>query len=140
MIAPQVGAELEPLTVASVSAAHMRTLAQVLADPNPIHLDPAAVTALGMGDRVVNQGPANLGYVLDMLAQALPGATVERVAVRFLGNVFAEDALVAGGRVAQSDGERLECEVWLDVVDGARALAGSATLALALSRAATHEP
>jgi acyl dehydratase len=113
----------------------MKTLAVVLADPNPIHLDPEAVKALGMGERVINQGPANVGYVLNMLAAAVPGAQITDIKVRFLSNVFAEDRLIAGGRVEQQEqgagGERvLRLSVWLDVDGGARALDGTATLVL----------
>ena len=50
----------------------MKTFAVALADPNPIHLDPEAVKAAGLGDRVINQGPAGLGYLLNMLHEAVP--------------------------------------------------------------------
>jgi acyl dehydratase len=127
-----VGTELGPRTVESVSAEHMKTLAVVLADPNPIHLDPEAVKALGMGDRVINQGPANFGYILDLLREAAPGAVIADLSVRLMSNVFAGDRIVAGGNVQSSetrDGQlRLSCTVWLDVDGAARALDGTATL------------
>jgi acyl dehydratase len=124
------GAELGPLVIESVRAERMKTLAIVLADPNPIHLDPAAVRALGMGDRVVNQGPANFAWVLDMLREAVPGAQISDLKVRLLANVFADDRVVAAGRVDAVDGGRLSCSVWLDVDGGSRALDGTATLIL----------
>jgi acyl dehydratase len=124
------GAELGPLVIESVRAERMRTLAVVLADPNPIHLDPGAVRALGMGDRVVNQGPANFAWVLDMLREAVPGAQISDLKVRLLANVFADDRVVAAGRVDAVDGGRLSCSVWLDVDGGSRALDGTATLIL----------
>jgi acyl dehydratase len=126
------GSELPPLAIESISAESMKTLAVLLADPNPIHLDPEVVKALGMGDRVVNQGPANFGYVLDMLRAAAPDAAIADLRVRLLANVFAEDRVVAAGRVdsvEDGDGERrLLCSVWLDVDGGSRALDGTATL------------
>jgi acyl dehydratase len=124
------GAELGPLVIESVRAERMKTLAIVLADPNPIHLDPAAVRALGLGDRVVNQGPANFAWVLDMLREAVPGAQISDLKVRLLANVFADDRVVAAGRVDAVDGGRLSCSVWLDVDGGSRALDGTATLIL----------
>lgn len=124
------GAELGPLVIESVSAERMKTLAVVLADPNPIHLDPEAVRALGMGDRVVNQGPANFAWVLDMLRAAVPGAEIRELRVRLLANVFAGDRVVAAGVVDAVDDRALSCSVWLDVDGGARAVDGTATLIL----------
>jgi acyl dehydratase len=124
------GAELGPLVIDPVSPENMKTLAVVLDDPNPIHLDPEAVRALGMGDRVVNQGPANFGYILDMLRAAAPGATIADLRVRFLANVFGGDRVLAAGRVDTVEGRRLACSVWLDVDGGARAVEGTATLIL----------
>jgi 3-hydroxybutyryl-CoA dehydratase len=124
------GAELGPLVVESVSTDAMKTLAVVLDDPNPIHLDAAAVKALGMGDRVINQGPANFAYVVDMLRAAVPGAAIRDFRVRLLANVFGGDRVIAGGRVESAVDGRLECRVWLDVDGGARAVDGTATLLL----------
>jgi 3-hydroxybutyryl-CoA dehydratase len=124
------GDELGPLVIESVSAENMKALAVVLADPNPIHLDPEAVRALGMGDRVVNQGPANFAWVLDMLREAVPDAEIRDLKVRLLANVFAEDRVVAAGRVEAVEDGRATCSVWLDVDGGARAVDGTATLIL----------
>jgi 3-hydroxybutyryl-CoA dehydratase len=116
--------------VESVSAERMRALAAVLGDPNPIHLDAAAVRALGLGDRQINQGPANLGYVINMLQAALPGAAFAGLRVRFLAPVFAGDRAVAGGRVEARAAGRVDAAVWLDVDGGPRAVEGTATLIL----------
>jgi 3-hydroxybutyryl-CoA dehydratase len=124
------GDELGPLVIESVSAENMKALAVVLADPNPIHLDPEAVRALGMGDRVVNQGPANFAWVLDMLREAVPDAEIRDLKVRLLANVFAGDRVVAAGRVEAVEDGRATCSVWLDVDGGARAVDGTATLIL----------
>ena len=72
------GQILKPLRIASISAADMQEWAQVLRDPNPIHLDPRAVAARGLGDRVINQGPANLAYIIAMLQAAFPGGGCSR--------------------------------------------------------------
>jgi 3-hydroxybutyryl-CoA dehydratase len=125
-----LGAELGPLVIESVSAERMKRLAIVLDDPNPIHLDPEATKALGMGDRVVNQGPANFAWVLDMLHAAAPGAQIVDLKIRLLANVFAEDRVTAAGRVDAVENGRATCSVWLDVDGGARAVDGTATLIL----------
>jgi 3-hydroxybutyryl-CoA dehydratase len=130
--ATAAGTALGPLVIEAVDAEAMKDLAVLLADPNPIHLDAAAARAAGLGDRPVNQGPANFGYVLTMLTRAIPGAVVRDLRVRLLANVFAGDRVVADGRIESTEqleaGERLACSVWLDVDGGRRALEGTATL------------
>jgi acyl dehydratase len=127
-MAPSVGDELAPWTIESVSPEHMKTMAAVLDDPNPIHTDPEVVKALGMGDRVINQGPTGVGYVLDMLRDAFPGATIDDIEVRFMANVLGGDRCVAAGTVTEVGDGTITCEVWLDVDGGRRAIAGPATL------------
>jgi acyl dehydratase len=129
------GDELEPLVVESVSTEAMKTVAALLHDPNPIHFDVEAVRALGMGERPVNQGPNNMGYLVAMLARAAGGRErIRRLQVRFLGNVFAGERVVARGRVESIEdrgGERVaEVEVWLERGEDDRVLAGTATIAL----------
>jgi 3-hydroxybutyryl-CoA dehydratase len=126
------GQLLKPLKIASVSAADMREWAQVLRDPNPIHLDPSAVAARGLGDRVINQGPANLAYVFTMIQAALPGARVRSFDIRYIDTVFAGDAVEAGARIVSVDawGTPVTCEVWLNVEGRGAALQGTAVLEL----------
>ncbi len=135
MTALRVGAPLGPRTVESVSAGAMRDVAALLEDPNPIHLDGEAARALGLGDRPVNQGPVNFGYVLDLLLAIAPGARVRALRVRLLANVLAGDRVIAGGRIESIDEEadghlRLGCAVWLDVEGRDRAVDGQAVVAV----------
>jgi acyl dehydratase len=127
-----VGDALTVLEVAPIRREAMAEMAVILADPNPIHLDAVVVASLGLGDREIVQGPIGVGFLLNLLAGALPAATLEKLQVRFLANVFAGDRLQAGGQVAgveDVDGaQRLTCSVWLDVVGGSRVLEGTATL------------
>ena len=96
----QVGQELTPLVIESVSAERMKTVAALLNDSNPIHFDVESVKALGMGDRVVNQGPNNMAYLVTMLGDWAGGpGHVRGLRVRFLGNVFAGDRLTARATV-----------------------------------------
>lgn len=127
-----VGAELPSYEV-SVSAEKMKTMAALMADANPIHFDVRAVRRLGLGERVVNQGPLNQAYVVSMLGAWAGGVhRVRAVRLRYLGTVFAEDRVRAGGTVTdvrEEDGVQLaDCDVQLDVVDGARVLTGTATI------------
>jgi 3-hydroxybutyryl-CoA dehydratase len=111
-----------------VEAAAMVPVAEILRDPNPIHLDPAAVAAIGLGDRVINQGPANLAYVVNMLAAAFPDHRLEALESRFLANVRADDLVEAGGMIEAIDEGRVTCDVWLNVDGGAPAVKGRAML------------
>lgn len=126
--------DLGPWVVESVSAEAMRELAKLFADPNPIHLDPAAALAAGLGPCVVNQGPASYAYVVNMLREAHPDAEIRRLRFRFLSPVRAGDRVVAAGRVIRREpcpgGELLAYEVWLDVEGAGRAIEGSAKLML----------
>lgn len=131
---PSVGDELPPMVIESVDAEKMKTMAALLGDSNPIHWDVDTVRDLGMGDQPVNQGPNNLGYVMNMLGGWAGGAErIQKIRVRFLDNVFAGDRLEAGGTVtAVGDDGTVECDVWL-ARDGTHpVLAGTATLVLAV--------
>lgn len=108
----------------------MKTMALLLRDSNPIHFDGDTVRKLEMGDRVVNQGPINLAFVMRMLGDWAGGLEhLRRIRVRYLGNVFAGDAVVAGGTVTAVDEHGAECAVWLEVVGRGRVLEGTATVA-----------
>ena len=62
-----VGDEIPPWTNPSVDPARMKTMAALLRDPYPVHWDRAAVAAIGRGERVINQGPLSLSYIVNML-------------------------------------------------------------------------
>ena len=129
---PSVGDELPRLVIEAVDAEKMKTMAALLGDSNPIHWDVDTVKELGMGDQPVNQGPNNLGYVMNMLGDWAGSAErIQKIRVRFLDNVFAGDRLEAGGTVtAIGDDGTVECDVWL-ARDGTHpVLAGTAFLAL----------
>ncbi|MYB25554.1 MAG: MaoC family dehydratase [Acidimicrobiia bacterium] len=114
----------------------MKTMAALLGDPNSIHWDTDALRRLGLGERPVNQGPNNMGYVADMLADWAGGPeNLRRLKVRFAGNVFAGDRLVAGGRVTavrtSPEGQLVDCDVWLTRDGAETVLNGTATVLLA---------
>jgi acyl dehydratase len=100
----EVGQALPALVIEAVDAEKMKIMAALLRDPNPIHYDSAQVKALGLGDRVINQGPINMSYLLNMVTQWSGGVpTLRSAAVRFLGNVFAGDRVECTGTVTAVD-------------------------------------
>lgn len=128
------GTELPVWRVAHVDPEKMKLFAAIARDPSPIHWDRSENARHGLGERVVNQGPTNLGYVVNMLhAWAGPGC-VRELTVRFTANVFDRDTVTAGGvvrSVDEHDGElRASCDVWLDRADGTRTVAGTAVVGL----------
>lgn len=129
------GAQVPPFVVDAVPVEAMKTVAALLHDPNPIHFDVDAVSALGMGDRQVNQGPTNMAYVVNMLTAWTgdPGC-LRRLQVRFLGNVVAGDRVSARGVVTgvrEEGGRRLaDLDVWLERSPEERVLEGTATVAI----------
>lgn len=116
-LSPAGATSIAPLTVASVDAQRMKTMAALLRDPYPIHWDVEAVRAAGHGDRPVNQGPLNLAYVANLLMAWAGDGAIRRLTVAFHGRVFAGDTVTAAGEVDEVvivDGERrARCSVRL---------------------------
>jgi acyl dehydratase len=129
----RVGDELPPWTMPSVDPARMRTMAAILRDPYPVHWDREANAALGLPGRVINQGPLNLGYIVNMLLAWAGPSCVRRLTVSFGRPVLDGDSVTARGRVtavADVDGERrATCEVWLER-EGEHVVTGTAVVVL----------
>ena len=122
-----VGDALPPFEIVADPEA-MKQWAVFLADPNPIHLDVAVVKAKGLGDRVINQGPANVAYLINMLLAAFPGGRIEAMDTRFLDNVYGGDRVVASGTVTSVDADRIGCAFTLDVDGRGTVNSGTATI------------
>lgn len=88
---------LPPWRFDRVTAESMHIWVEALRDANPIHVDSEAADALGYGQRTVNPGPANLGYMINMIAAAVPLDYPLRVRAQFIGNVFSGDTVEVDG-------------------------------------------
>ena len=131
---PSPGRALPCWEPGAVGEQEMKLLALLLRDPNPLHIDADAAGRLGLGEGPVNQGPANLAYVLTMLVQGLPDLRLRRVTARFLGHVRTGDRVVAGGVLTGTSpladgGVEARCEIALRrgeevVVEGTATLRG----------------
>ena len=126
--------ELPSWKLDQIDPARMKTLALLLADPNPIHFDPAAAKRLAGVDQPVNQGPATMALGVNMLLAAFPGARLASYRVRLLGLVLAQDRVEGGGTIVDHESldgqERVRCQLHLEVPGRGRVLEGEAVLVL----------
>ena len=88
-------------------------MAAVLRDPYRVHWDREATREMGLEGRVINQGPLNLSYIVNMLHSFSGPTSVRRLTVSFGRPVFDTDSVVAGGEISAIDGDRVTCAVWL---------------------------
>lgn len=119
---------LPEFSIPAVDPEAMKVWAAALRDPNPIHLDRETVAARGLGDRRINQGPANVAYVMNMLMAAFPDHRIASLDVRYVGNVLEGDAVTAGGVVTDRVDDDLHCDVWLKIDGGQAAVTGRAVM------------
>lgn len=123
-----VGDALPRYVIERVDPEAMKQWAVFLADPNPIHLDVEVVKAKGLGDRVINQGPINVAYMMNMLMAAFPGCRIEAMDSRFLDNVYGGDTVTASGTITAIDGNRISCAFSLDAEGRSTVNTGTATV------------
>ncbi len=123
-----------PETEFPIDAWRMKVFTLLMADPNPVHFDPAYVASLGQGDRPVNQGTLTAALPLNVLIDWLGGddaaARIKRFTCRFAGSVVEGDTVTAGGTVTgvAPDGTAT-LDLWVDRVGGGRAITGTAVVA-----------
>jgi len=133
---PSPGDAIPEWEMASVSAERMCTMAAILRDPNPLHWDREAVSALpqGLGRRTINQGPLGLSYIVNMLHAWSGPQSLRRLVMRFPQVVLDGDRVVARGEVIELQTQAGEtcarCRVWLEHTERGILLEGEATVAL----------
>jgi acyl dehydratase len=110
---PATGALIPTWEMPAVDAARMKTMAALLRDPYPVHWDRSSNEALGLGGRVINQGPLNLSYVANMLMEWAGPAAIRRLTVSFGRPVLDGDRVIAGGQVRSVVDGVATCDVWL---------------------------
>lgn len=126
------GTVLPPVSTSEITMERVHRMMALMHDTNPVHDDPELVARRRLRGPV-NQGPANLSYVLNMLfAWAGPAMQLERYDFRFLDIVVPGDTVTATGSVtavADDDGDEVVDVAWrLDVEGGATAVTGTARL------------
>jgi acyl dehydratase len=94
---------------------------EVLDDRNPLHADPDAALAHGLGRGIVSPGPANMAHLMTLLLRSFPGATIETFEARFVAAVLAPTTAIATGVVESEEaiptGSRLRCALELRTAD-----------------------
>ena len=60
----------------SVLQENMNLWAEILDDPNPIHLDVNSVKSIGLGEKTINQGHANIAYIINAIDQNFPDSEI----------------------------------------------------------------
>lgn len=131
-----VGDSIPPWAMESVSAARMRTMAAILRDPNPVHWDARVVKELGYGERVINQGPLGLSYMVNMLHAWTGPESIRRLIMRFPQAVLDGDRVIAQGCVtairdnpeAGATTRLADCDIWLEREGTKPPLEGHATV------------
>ena len=128
-----VGDEIPPWTMELVDPARMKTMAAILRDPYTVHWDRTANERLGVGARVINQGPLNVGYIANMLIAWAGPSCIRRLTLAFGRPVLDGEMVTARGIVTDIrsvDGESLATsDVWLDRA-GERVVTGTAVIAM----------
>lgn len=108
------GQILPSFVIDQVDPEAMKQWAVFLEDPNPIHLNVDAVRAKGLGDRVINQGPINVAYMMNALLQTFPSCRITSMTTRFLDNVYGGEKIVATPQIDSIDGEQITCYIKLE--------------------------
>lgn len=129
-----VGDELEPRTVEDLDGQDMKLIAALLQDPYPPHYDRRRAEDLDYPG-LLNQGPANLSYLLQTIVQVLESPTdLKTFDVRFHDMVFEDETVTATATVEEkrvADGDALvEFALALENEDGTVAVDGTATARL----------
>ena len=127
----ETGQPLPPFA-ASADGQRMKTVAALLNDPVPLHFDVAAVEALGYGNRVLNQGPITVAFLLEAVSSFAGGhQNVRRFDVRLLGSVYDGEQVICGGTVAAVDAAAGTADLELEARVAERlVLEATATIAL----------
>ena len=127
----RVGDEIPPWVMPVVDPARMRTMAAILRDPYSVHWDADGNTALGLPGRVINQGPLNLGYVVNMLMAWAGPSCIRRLTVSFGTPVLDGDLVTACGEVVSVSFDGNEhlatCKIRLER-DGRSVVTGTAVV------------
>jgi len=84
-----------------VKQENLNTWSKILNDPNPIHFDSETVKKNGLGDKCINQGPANITYIINAIFYNFPKSRILNIKNRLNGNVFVDDRVCVSGKITK---------------------------------------
>lgn len=84
-----------------VKQENLNAWSKILNDPNPIHFDSETVKKIGLGDKCINQGPANITYIINAIFYNFPKSRILSIKNRLNGNVFADDIVSISGKITK---------------------------------------
>jgi acyl dehydratase len=125
-----VGQQVELFLIEAVDAERIKTVAAILQDPTPTHLDTAVTRARGMGDSLATQGALNMTWFVEAAVRFAGGADrLVSFRVRFLDNVFAGERFECTGTITalHADAEQAELEL-AATANGRPVLGGTAVI------------
>ena len=121
----QVGQRVAPFVIESVDPARIKTVAAILQDPTPTHLDPAVTRARGMGENLQTQGALNMTWFVEAAVRFAGGADrLVSFKVRFLDNVFAGERFECTGTITAVDADGAQAELELVATANGRPVLG----------------
>jgi len=123
-----VGDELEPRVVEDLRGDDMKLVAALLQDPYPPHFNERHASELDYPG-LLNQGPANLSYLLQTVVRSLESPTdLSSFDVRFHDRVFEHETVTATATVEDKhktdEGGIVEFALELEKADGTVAVDG----------------
>jgi acyl dehydratase len=124
-----VGQRIDPFVIESVDPARVKTVAAILQDPTPTHLDAAVTRALGMGDSIATQGALNMTWFAEAAVRFAGGR--ERLVsfeVRFLDHVFGGDRFECTGTVTAIDPDEGQARLELHATSNGRPVLGGTAI------------
>ena len=125
------GEDIPSVVIDGVRGDDMKLIAALLQDPYPVHFDPKAAEEHGYPD-LLNQGPANLSFLLQPVLNAcesptdLRGFDTRYESMVFAGETVEATATVADKRVEEGEGV-VEFELALKKSNDETTVSGTAT-------------
>ena len=82
-----------------VNQESMNTWAEILDDPNPIHLDINSARLLGLGEGTINQGQANIAYIMNMIEKNFPGSQIIKMNNKMTNAILEGNLVTVSGQI-----------------------------------------
>ena len=77
----------------------MNLWAEILDDPNPIHLDENSVKLLGLGEKTINQGHANIAYIINAINYNFPESEIIKLNNKMTDSIVEGDKITVSGHI-----------------------------------------